>query len=96
MKIQACKNGHLSAEFRIRCAVCGEALSERSVDGEGVVISSTSLLVVQHGFQPPVHLSIVRLSEGITVLCRSDVNLKPGDAVTVREAEGHYECFSAD
>jgi uncharacterized OB-fold protein len=84
-----CTCGRLVVPARRYCPDCQRKMGAARIDERGVVETHTTILVTPEGFDPPIHVGIIRLTVAakdkppVRVLARSLEPLISGQAVTL-------------
>lgn len=84
-----CRCGRVVAPARRYCPDCQREMAPAKLDAKGTVETHTTVEVTPEGFDPPIHLGIVRVAEGskgktpARVLARSATPLAVGELVTL-------------
>jgi uncharacterized OB-fold protein len=88
-----CSCGRVVAPARRYCPDCQRTMAPVKLEAQGKVETHTTIEVTAEGFEPPIHLAVVRVAEGsrgktpVRVLVRSAAALTTGKAVKL-EAQG--------
>lgn len=82
-----CRCGRVVAPARRYCPDCHRGMAAAKLEARGVVETQTTVEVTPEGFDPPIHLGVVRVAEGakgktpVRVLARSASPLTIGEKV---------------
>lgn len=82
-----CRCGRVVVPARRYCPDCQREMAPAKLEARGVVETHTTVEVTPEGFDPPIHLGVVRMAEGakgktpVRVVARSAALLAIGEHV---------------
>jgi len=69
MQTSTCKCGKIVALRREICPNCGKKMSLIEIGDYAELLTFTTLYTVPEGFEPPIHLTLVKLENEANFLC---------------------------
>ena len=69
MQASTCSCGKTVIFKRKLCPRCGKSMSSIEIGNEATVLTHTTLYTVPEGFNAPIFLVLVKLKQGVKLLC---------------------------